>query len=279
MKKIAFLLSLFIISALAQAQNMMYIHTKSGKAIEVNVEDVYEINFEQGSDKLMGNARELFNKVETPEYVDLGLSVLWATTNLGAESPTEMGNYYAWGESEPQLNNAYSWSTYLREFGCPISKYADCGTDKDPLKAYINGGEKYDLNNGIAGSEFDVATIILGEQWHMPTVSEFKELSNFDNCTWKYVQNYNDVEGLNGFIIVSKIEGYKGASIFMPCAGSINDGNTSDGSLYYWTACPSEFSKGGAQDFRMNSSLKSTFGFLNRNNATPIRAVKNKATK
>ncbi len=276
MKTITFLLSLIFLTTFAQAQDMMYIHTKSGKAIEVNVEDVFEINFELGSDKLMGNARELFNKVETPVYIDLGLSVLWATANIGADSPTEVGNYYAWGETEPQLNNAYSWSTYLREFGCPISGFADCATDKDPMKDYVKGGTKCDFDNGIAGSDFDAAKVVLGEQWHMPTVAEFNELANPDNCSWEYVQNYNDIEGVDGFVITSKVVGYGGAYIFIPCSGYLYNGNTSNGQFTYWSACPSSFSKGGAQDFRMSKDLNVTIGFSNRYVATPIRAVKKK---
>ena len=32
----------------------------------------------------------------TPSLVDLGLSVKWATCNLGASKPTEYGGYYQW---------------------------------------------------------------------------------------------------------------------------------------------------------------------------------------
>ena len=43
-------------------------------------------------------------------YVDLGLSVKWATCNIGAINPEEYGDYFAWGEVEPK--EVYDWSTY-----------------------------------------------------------------------------------------------------------------------------------------------------------------------
>lgn len=49
-------------------------------------------------------------KKELHEYVDLGLSVKWATVNIGAETPYEIGDYFAWGETEPKDN--YDWSSY-----------------------------------------------------------------------------------------------------------------------------------------------------------------------
>ena len=36
--------------------------------------------------------------VSSIKFVDLGLSVLWASCNLGATKPEFFGNYYAWGE-------------------------------------------------------------------------------------------------------------------------------------------------------------------------------------
>ena len=59
----------------------------------------------------------------THEYVDLGLSVKWATCNVGAEKPEDYGDYFAWGETEPKTD--YSWSTYkfTTDVGSTMTKY------------------------------------------------------------------------------------------------------------------------------------------------------------
>ena len=90
--------------------------------------------------------------------VDLGLSVKWAACNIGANSPEEYGNYYAWGEVEPK--NDYIIDNY---------KFAK--------KKY--GYYDYELPNGlsdITGTEFDAAKVNWGNNWRMPTKLDFLEL-------------------------------------------------------------------------------------------------------
>jgi hypothetical protein len=88
-------------------------------------------------------------------YVDLGLSVKWATCNVGANSPWHYGDYYAWGETATK--STYTENSYV----------ADIKNHED-----------------INGTTFDVARIKWGGNWRMPTKTEFEEL--VDNCSWEW---------------------------------------------------------------------------------------------
>ena len=91
------------------------------------------------------------------EYVDMGLSVKWATCNVGAKHPYEYGDYFSWGETAPK--NDYSWATYkfTSDGGSTFIKYS--------------GGEKLVLD-----AEDDAAAANWGGEWRMPTLAEIKEL-------------------------------------------------------------------------------------------------------
>ncbi len=120
------------------------------------------------------------------EAVDLGLSVKWASCNLGAKKPEDAGNYYAFGETSPKSD--YSWSTYT------ICKKEDCRTSSDPI--YLE----------IAGTKFDAAHINWGGTWRTPTKDQFDEL--MERCTWtKTTKN-----GVIGY----EVKGRNGNTIFLP---------------------------------------------------------------
>ena len=78
-----------------------------------------------------------------PEYVDLGLSVKWATFNVGATSSNEIGNFYAWGEIEPKdtytVNNYKWWNKSSKEITkyCTIDSLA-YGDKQDKWEYYIS---------------------------------------------------------------------------------------------------------------------------------------------
>ena len=139
------------------------------------------------------------------EYVDLGLSVKWATCNVGASKPEEHGGYYAWGETEEK--KVYSWNTY---------KW--CTGDNNKVVKYGNW-----VDNKIQLEPADdVAYVKWGGTWRMPTNAEFDELS--DRCTWvRITQN-----GVVGY----KVTGPNGNSIFLPAVGYRNDDE-----LYYCGYC------------------------------------------
>ena len=121
------------------------------------------------------------------EYVDLGLpsGTLWATCNIGANTPEEYGNYFAWGEVLPKTN--YSLDTYL------FSSEADAW-------------ESLDL-------EHDAANYNWGGNWRIPTKKDFSEI--YTNCTRKVVTQ----KGVLGLKFTSKTNGN---SVFFPAAGCMS---------------------------------------------------------
>lgn len=134
------------------------------------------------------------------EYVDLGLSVRWATCNLGASSPEKSGDYYAWGETE------------LKD-SCTVWNYRWCEG------FYWN--EKFTKYGAVDGkmvleASDDAARATWGGKWRTPTLEEFEELRS--KCSWKWADNYKG-SGVSGYIITSKVPGYEGRSIFLPAAG------------------------------------------------------------
>ncbi len=154
-----------------------------------------------------------------PEAVDLGLSVKWASFNVGATAPEEYGDYYAWGETEPKSN--YNWSTY--KFGTsssgPFSKY--------------NTKSSYGTvdNKTVLDPEDDVAHVKLGGNWRMPTDAECSELRT--KCTWTWTTNYNGT-GVAGRIVTAT----NGNSIFLPAAGYWDGANLYDAGsrAFYWSS-------------------------------------------
>ena len=144
------------------------------------------------------------------EYVNLGLSVKWATFNVGASSPEDYGDYYAWGETTTKSSyNEGNSSTYGKSMGS------------------IDGDSIY-----------DVARAKWGGSWRLPTKDEFQEL--VDRCTW----TWTTYEGVNGY----KVTGPNGNSIFLPAAGW-RDGTSLYGKGSYgdyWSATPLEGGTGRA---------------------------------
>ena len=142
--------------------------------------------------------------VAQEELVDLGLSVKWRGWNLGASKPEEYGDYYAWGETS--LKDNYFWSTY---------KW--CNGSYNSLTKY-NTSSNYGTvdNKTVLELEDDVAHVVLGGNWRMPTDAEWTELR--DNCTWTWTSDYNGT-GVAGRIVTSNKTGYTDKSIFLPAAG------------------------------------------------------------
>ncbi len=154
--------------------------------------------------------------VTNHEYVDLGLSVKWATMNVGANAPEEYGDYFAWGETEPKDN--YNWLTY---------KW--CRGSYDTMTKYCTSSKYGSVDNKtVLDLEDDAARANWGGTWRMPTVDEIKELVK--NCSWKWTTQ----SGVNGL----KLTGPNGNSIFLPAAGSRSyDGLSWAGYYgYYWSS-------------------------------------------
>jgi hypothetical protein len=151
----------------------------------------------------------------TPEYVDLGLSVKWATFNVGATKPEEYGDYFAWGETEPK--EVYDWSTYKWCNGsATLTKYNNSS-------AYGTVDHKIHLELSD-----DAARANWGGDWRMPLKTEQDELRN--NCNWTWTTQ----NGVNGYKVTSKSNGN---SIFLPAAGYRGDSSLDNAGSYgtYWS--------------------------------------------
>ena len=137
------------------------------------------------------------------EYVDLGLpsGTLWATCNVGANSPEDYGDYFAWGETAPK--EMYNWNTYKWCEGSfnTLTKY--CKESDNGYKGFTDGKSELDL-------EDDAAYVNWGTLWRMPTIEQQKELVN--NCDWTWT-THNGVDG-------RLVTGPNGNTLFLPAAGT-----------------------------------------------------------
>ena len=136
------------------------------------------------------------------DWVDLGLpsGTLWATCNVGANSPEEYGDYFAWGETEPK--NYYYWNTYKWCKGSynTLTKY--CSLSNYGYNGFTDGKTELD-------PEDDAAYVNWGSSWRMPTLEQQQELVEY--CTWTWTQQ----NGVNGQLVI----GPNGDTIFLPAAG------------------------------------------------------------
>ncbi len=164
-------------------------------------------------------------------YVDLGLpsGALWATCNVGATSPEEYGNHYAWGETSTKL--LYRWINYKH---CKSVTFDEWGnTESATIAKYCTGSYPGEVDYlTVLEPQDDVASVSWGGDWRMPTKEDFQELMN--ECTWSFGQeNY-----VRGCRVTSKTNG---KSIFLPNLGSYwldwNDGNGGR----YWTSSISDY--------------------------------------
>lgn len=204
----------------------------------------------------------VFTALEVPienghEYVDLGLSVKWATCNVGASSPEDYGDYFAWGETEPK--EVYDWSTY---------KWCN-GSSSSLTKYCISSSYGTVDNKTTLELSDDAAAVNWGGNWRMPTDSELTELR--ENCTWTWT-NQN---GVYGYKVTSEKSGYTNKSIFLPAAGYregssfIIDGSSNGEHGHYWSS-----SVDGFLAYRLyfyKGSVKR--GSNGRYNGQPVRPV------
>ncbi len=163
-------------------------------------------------------------------YVDLGLpsGTKWATMNVGANSETDTGLYFAWGETTGYITNQvgidkqFTWNDY---------KY---GTSSDDLTKYnsIDGKTELDL-------EDDAARANWGGKWKMPSNSQMQELCNTQYVTNRWVQNYNN-SGVNGRLFTSVSNGN---TLFFPASGYGLNGGISTTSGYFWETSLSDYFK------------------------------------
>ena len=188
-------------------------------------------------------------------YVDLGLSVKWATCNVGATSPEDYGDYFAWGETEPK--DYYDWSTY---------KY--CYVLYTSMTKYCTDSE-YGIvdNKTVLELEDDAARVNWGGNWRMPTKAEYDELMNTTNCTWTWTTQ----NGVKGYKVTSK---KNGNSIFLPVTGYRNKGDLRNAGSTgdYWSSSLYASNSVDAYNVGFNSSGVDWYDG-NRYDGLSVRAV------
>ena len=188
------------------------------------------------------------------EYVDLGLSVKWATCNVGAASPEDYGDYFAWGETQPK--STYNWSTYKWCQGSEttLTKYCTksyCGT--------VDNKTQLDLSD-------DAARVNWGGSWRMPTHEELTELR--EKCNWTWTTH----NGVNGYKVTSKTNG---RSIFLPAASSGDESSLDYAGTFgnYWSSSFNTDLPGFANFLSFDSSsvdCKWCIGFCNGQSVRPV---------
>lgn len=166
-----------------------------------------------------------------PHMIDLGLpsGTKWACCNVGASSPEGYGGYYAWGETEEK-------SEYC------IRNYKYVVLD-DNNGIWYDKGHYYlyqSIGSDISGTQYDVAHVKWGGDWHMPTLAQIQELLNNTTSEWT---SENGVAGI-------KFMGSNGGSIFLPAAGVRWDSGHNHVGNYglYWSSTLHEYYEGGAYD-------------------------------
>ena len=151
------------------------------------------------------------------EYVDLGLSVKWATCNVGANKPEDYGDYFAWGETKPK--STYNWSTYK---WCRGSY--DTQTKYNTSSSYgtVDNKKTLELSDDAARANW-------GGSWRMPTDAEWTELR--EKCKWTLTTQ----NGVKGYKVTSKSNGN---SIFLPAAGYRYGSSLDSAGSYgdYWSS-------------------------------------------
>ena len=176
------------------------------------------------------------------DYVDLGLpsGLKWATCNVGASSPSEYGDYYAWGETTTKSD--YSSS--------------NCLTDGQEI-GDISGNPQY-----------DAARANWGSTWRMPTKSEFEEL--IKECEWEWTSEGENDRYIDGY----RVTGPNGNSIFLPAAGYMYGTSLyyagSDGN--YWSSTPGEGNTRNAYGLYFYSDLHDT-NWDHRTDGLSVRPV------
>ena len=173
---------------------------------------------QEAARKAAEEARSATGTINGHQWVDLGLSVKWATCNVGASSPSDYGNYYAWGETRTK-------SEYTND---------NCST---------NGVNLGDISGDV---RYDAARANWGGTWRLPTQAEMQEL--IGKCTWTWTSQ----GGHDGY----RVTGPNGSSIFLPAAayryGSSFD--SAGGDSGYWGSAPHESAAGGAYNLYFSSS-------------------------
>ena len=175
-------------------------------------------------------------------YVDLGIrmngkKILFATCNVGASSPEEYGDYFAWGATEPYYTGYTMSGTSVT---APVWKDGKSYGYAQINAPFYSSGTSYDAiytkytEGDVLAAEDDAASVQWGADWRMPTTEEMQAL--YDNTTNVWTDNYNNT-GIAGRIFTGK-GNYANSSLFLPAAGSFDGTSYGNGGSYgfYWSS-------------------------------------------
>lgn len=163
------------------------------------------------------------------DYVEIG-GIKWATMNIGANSVTDTGLYFQWGDTQGYTASQVGSGTGQKYFGWEDYKYGN-GTSS-PGAAGMTKYNSTDSKTVLDASD-DAVTAAWGSDWRMPTKDEYVALGNAVNTTW--TTNYQD-SGITGLICTDKTDNSK--VLFFPACGICSSGNVSnvDSQGYYWSS-------------------------------------------
>ena len=240
MKRLIILAAAFAVCVLSKAQSDSYtmqVYLSGGDVKSYQVSEVDSVVFAVADIDTDDTTSSDTTYTSSYAAVDLGLSVKWATVNIGAESPEDYGNYYAWGETETK--DSYT-----------ASNSVTYGVEMDDISG---------------NADYDAATANWGSSWRMPTNDEMEEL--IDDCTWTWTTE-NDV---NGYLVT----GSNGNSIFLPAAGyRYGTSLYHAGSFgYYWSSTPYVSRSRYAYLLNLDSGLYFMDYYYCRYNGCTVRPV------
>ncbi len=207
-------------------------------------------------------------------YVDLGIrmdgkKILFATCNVGADSPEEYGDYFAWGATEPLYKGYTMDGTSVN-----VTEWKDGMSDgyvEDNAPFYSGSAyTTYTTAGDVLAAEHDAARANMGGEWRMPTTEEMQAL--YDNTTSNWTDDYNNT-GIKGRIFTGK-EGYANSSLFLPAAGYFGGTSYNYGGSYgrYWSSTLCSSTGGRFLFFYSGSVIPQSAGF--RNLGCSVRAVR-----
>ena len=205
-------------------------------------EEISFVTLEEGNDGGNEGEEDEETNINGYEYVDLGLpsGLKWASYNVGASSPYEVGEYFSWGELKSK-----------ERYGMD-----NCPTYGVPME---------DISGNV---EFDVATFAWGSTWRMPTETEMMELKN--NCTIEWVMIDNNTQGCF-------VTGPNGNQIYLPSGGFMTETNIdfADAEAAYWTLTPDVYNNdsGYATFMYFYNNNFCNRGWMSRYVGMPVRPV------
>ena len=210
------------------------------------------------------------------EYVEMGDGLKWATCNVGASKPEEIGDYIAWGETAP-FYSSYEpivWKEGTAYYGYEYNKlFVYDIANNNSFRAV-----KYNAEDGktVLEPADDAASVNWGGTWRTPTEEEWCALFDDNKFTW----TAEEKNGVKGFTVTSKVKGYVGNSIFLP-AGAYCVGEGALGKMwktkgYYWSSTKLDNSAERLYAKAMSFSTESTGHWIENwgcFNGVPVRPV------